>query len=170
MAVVLQMSRVLAERPAALSVPGIALRHFAGPDDVELWLDVRRRAFARERYGVRDWNAADFAREFLDKAWWQPELMWFAVPADSLLIQPKAVGTVTLARRGNTTEAKPVVHWLAVLPAWRRRNVGRLLMSAVEAACWDAGDRQVWLETHAAWNAAVRFYESLGYRAVGAGE
>ncbi len=128
MAVVLQMSRVLPERSAALSVPGVALRHFAGPEDVELWLELRRRAFARERFGVRDWNAADFAREFLDKPWWQPDRMWFAVPADSSLSQPSVVGTVTLARRASDKEAKPVVHWLAVLPSWRRRNIGRLLM------------------------------------------
>jgi len=171
MPMVLQMTRILDARPAPVAVPGLSLRTFAGAEDVELWLDLRRRAFARERFGVRDWNAADFAREFLEKPWWRPERMWFAVPERGLLDHsPSVVGTVTLASRTGSAEAKPVVHWLAVLATWRRRNVGRLLMNAVEAACWEAGDRQVWLETHAAWTAAVKFYESLGYQAVAPGE
>ena len=60
--------------------------------------------------------------------------------------------------------ARPVVHWLAVLPGWRRRGIGRLLLSRLHQDCWDAGYRQVWLETHAAWQAAVRLYRELGYR------
>jgi GNAT superfamily N-acetyltransferase len=55
------------------------------------------------------------------------------------------------------------VHWLAVLPGWRRRGVGRYLMSVLEARAWELGYREVWLETHAAWAEAVRLYQALGY-------
>ena len=71
---------------------------------------------------------------------------------------------MTLALRGADEAARPVVHWLAVLPAWRRRGIGRLLMSVLEARAWELGYREVWLETHAAWEEAVRFYRALGYR------
>ncbi len=166
MATVLQLTRELLERPVATPIAGVRLRHFGGPDDVEVWLELRRRAFSRQKLGVGDWDAADFEREFLRKSWWRPEAMWFA-EAQRLPLAPHApVGTVTLARRGDSSDAKPVVHWLAVLGSDRRRGVGRLLMATLETAVWDAGGRQVWLETHIAWEEAARLYESLGYRPV----
>lgn len=136
---------------------GIALRTYRGPGDVSTWLDLRHRAFARARVGVRQWTETDFEQEFLTKPWWSPEHLWFAEA------RSQAVGTVALAIRGEEEGARPAVHWLAVLPAWRRRGVGRLLMCALESRAWELGHREVWLETHAAWDSAVRLYESLGY-------
>ena len=159
---VIQLTRRLSQRPTICEVPSVRLRHYAGSEDVERWLELRRRAFARQRVGVGDWNAADFAREFLDKPWWSPERMWLA-ETSSWTGRAKAVGTVTLARRGKPPEDKPAMHWLAVLPGYRRRGIGRLLAATVEAAVWDAGGRQVWLETHAAWKEALQLYERLGY-------
>ena len=34
-------------------------------------------------------------------------------------------------------------------------------MATLEAAVWDAGQRQVWLETHTQWREAVRLYQAL---------
>lgn len=163
------MSRRLDVRPVPVIPAGVRLRTFGGPDDVDLWLALRDRAFARQRLGVQQWNREDFEREFLSRPWWRPDQLWFAetnaFPQLPLLAwQP--VGTVTLALRGDGTHAKPVAHWLAVLPSGRRRGIGRLLMATLEACCWDAGQREVWLETHTAWSAAVAFYRTLGYRPV----
>jgi GNAT superfamily N-acetyltransferase len=162
MALILQMTKKLSEPPCPVAVEGVRLRHYRGVTDIEIWLELRRRAFARQKLGVGDWNAEDFAREFLHKTWWRPESMWFAETASSSLMS-SAVGTVALARRGDTPDAPPAVHWLAVLPSWRRRGVGRLLITSLEAAVWETGQRQVWLETHAQWSEAARLYESLGY-------
>jgi GNAT superfamily N-acetyltransferase len=162
MASVIQLTRRLSQRPAAAPIEGVRLRHFEGPRDIEVWLELRRRAFARQKVGVGDWSAADFAREFLDKSWWRPEAMWFA-EADRTLLPARVVGTVTLARRGPPPGDVPVVHWLAVLGGYRRRGLGRLLVTTLEAAVWDAGERQVWLETHAAWSEALALYRALGY-------
>jgi GNAT superfamily N-acetyltransferase len=162
MALILQMTKKLVDPPLVVPVEGVRLRHYQGSTDAEIWLELRRRAFARQKLGVGDWNAADFAREFLQKTWWRPEAMWFA-EAVATPLAVSAVGTVTLARRGATAEWRPAVHWLAVLPSWRRRGVGRLLISSLEAAVWESGQRQVWLETHAQWSEAARLYESLGY-------
>lgn len=159
---VLQLTRKLIDRPAVPAIADVRLRHYAGPEDIAIWLDLRRRAFARQKVGVRDWDASDFEREFLQKSWWRPGAMWFA-ETQPLLHPATAVGTVTLARRGDPPEGKPVVHWLAVLPSFRRRRIGRLLMAALEAAAWDAGGRQIWLETHSQWDEATRLYEALGY-------
>ncbi len=162
---VLHLYRTLLAPPELPRLPGVALRHFAGSQDVPVWLELRHRAFAREKVGIRQWQPADFEAEFLSKPWWSPERLWFA-EADGLLpslLSPSPVGTITLAFRGSGAEAQPVIHWLAVLPSWRRRGVARLLLAALEKSCWDAGYREVGLETHARWTAAVRFYEQAGY-------
>ena len=162
MPIVMQLTRKLIERPAPPALDTVRLRPFQGRSDIEIWLDLRRRAFARQKLGVRDWDAGDFQREFLDKIWWRPDAMWFA-ETQPLLIPTTPIGTVTLARRGDLPHAKPVVHWLAVLPSYRRRGIGRLLLATLEAAVWDAGGRQVWLETHGQWAEAVQLYKVLGY-------
>jgi hypothetical protein len=37
-------------------------------------------------------------------------------------------------------------------------------MSVLEARAWELGYREVCLETHAGWEAAVRLYRAMGYR------
>lgn len=167
MASVRQLTKKLTSRPELPLLAGVRLRHYAGPADVRTWLEIRRRAFARQRVGIGDWDEVHFEREFLEKPWWQPRCMWFA-EFDRLMLPAEPVGTVTLARRGTPPSDKPVVHWLAVLPRYRRQGIGRLLISALEAVVWDAGERQIWLETHEAWAEAGRLYQALGYAAVNA--
>jgi ribosomal protein S18 acetylase RimI-like enzyme len=166
MAIVLQMRVDMEFRPELPPVHGVTVRSFAGPQDVEAWLEIRHRAFAREKVGVRQWAAADFEAEFLAKPWWSPELLWFAETAADAQNPSRPIGTVARALRGAGPEARPVVHWLSVLPAWRRRGIGRLLLTQLHRSCWDAGYRQIWLETHSQWQAAVHLYRELGYREV----
>jgi GNAT superfamily N-acetyltransferase len=162
MTAILQLTRRLTDPPIVAEIDGIRLRHYAGPEDIAVWLDLRRRAFARQRIGVGDWDARDFAREFLEKPWWRPECMWFA-ETNATAGDSQAIGTITLARRGAAPDDKPAIHWLAVVPGFRRRGIGRLLVSIVEAAVWNAGERQIWLETHSGWQEAARLYSELGY-------
>lgn len=162
MPLILQMTRQLSEPPKPPESAGVRLRHYAGTHDIETWLDLRRRAFARQPLGIGAWDVADFEREFLHKPWWRPEVMWLA-EADALLMPTKVIGTITLARRGEGPHGKPVVHWLCVLPTYRRRGIGKLLLRTLESAVWQSGGRQVWLETHTAWREALQLYESLGY-------
>jgi GNAT superfamily N-acetyltransferase len=162
MAVILQLTRKLAERPRVPEIAGVRLRHYAGPEDAETWLDLRRRAFARQKVGIGNWDASDFEREFLSKPWWRPEAMWLA-ESYAPRMPETVIGTVTLARRGEM----PVVHWLFVDPGYRRRGIGGLLLAKLEADTWDAGERQIWLETHAAWREALALYRTAGYVPVG---
>jgi GNAT superfamily N-acetyltransferase len=172
MATVLQLCRQLHSKPQAQSLPGTVVRHYAGDADMAAWLDLRHQAFARKRIGVRQWSADDFHAEFTSRWWWKPESMWLAVSTDANVLTPLAsssqqiIGAITLAMRGEadqSAQARPVVHWLVVHPRWRRRGIGRLLLSQLESAAWDAGHRELWLETHVAWEAAVKFYQSQGY-------
>lgn len=158
MQTVVQMRLELEREPVVEAAPGIALRTYRGTDDIAAWLELRHRGFAGQRVAVGQWTPADFEREFLAKPWWNAERMWFAEYEGS------PVGTVTLAERGRGASAVPVVHWLAVLPRWRRRGVARLLMNALHRDVWAGGGREVFLETHTAWTAAARFYEARGYR------
>ncbi len=163
---VLQLCRCLSAPPECPPLPRIQVRHFAGDADIGPWLDVRHQAFARQRIGVRQWSHHDFLDEFVRRWWWRPDHMWMAeAPAtqSALSAQPKLVGSVTLAMRGRPDDARPVVHWLMVLPPYRRRGIGRLLMAHLERAAWNTGQRKIYLETHAAWTAATKFYEALGY-------
>jgi GNAT superfamily N-acetyltransferase len=164
MAVVHHFSKRLLHRPSPGDVSGIALRQFAGPHDIPLWLALRNRAFARAKPGILSWDAADFARELLERPWWSADRLWFALAHEPGADQPSPVGTVALAERTSGPEAVAVVHWLAVLPMWRRRGVARLLMAALEERAWGLGYRTIALETHAGWTAAQQLYESLGYQ------
>ena len=154
---VIHLSRQLLHPPTVDAVPGVTVRTFAGEQDVDIWLELRTRAFAGEKPAVRPWTRADFATEFLDKPWWSPERMWFAETE-------RVIGSVGLALRGRGPAAVPVVHWLMVLPECRRLGIGRLLVSTAEAFCWQTGDRDISLETHAGWSAALAFYRAMGYR------
>src|SRR5262249_39191762 len=105
--------------------------------------------------------------EMQSKPWWRDDRTWVAIAGDPP--SPDAeriVGAVTLALRQGASATVPVVHWLLVDPAWRRRGVGRLLMSQLERAARDDGWREIELETHAGWEAAVAFYQSIGYAPV----
>jgi GNAT superfamily N-acetyltransferase len=164
MTAIVHRQRRLDARPSLSSIRGVSLRSYRGEVDIAPWLRLRERAFARQKVGVRQWDADDFHREFLDKTWWRPEWMWFAEAGDAPHADP--IGTVTLAIRQSRDAAVPVVHWLCVLPAWRRRGVGRLLMNMLEQAAWDAGHREVALETHEAWREAAAAYEAMGYEVV----
>ena len=159
MAAVLQLTRKLIEKPQVVPVERITVRTWGGHEDTPRWLELRRQTFARQQFGVRGWSPDDFEQEFLGKPWWQPGRMWLAETDH----QHRLVGSVTLAHRGDPDLGKPVVHWLLVSPAYRGQGIGRLLMATLEAACWDEGVRQIWLETHTGWKEASRFYTALGY-------
>jgi GNAT superfamily N-acetyltransferase len=167
--------------PVVVEVPGIRVRTFVVPGDVESWLALRTRATAELAPPVRPWSADDFRREMKSKSWWRADHCWLGVAGElrvagtaqhpgersSSAIEPKdlqaIIGAVTLAFREGAGEVIPVVHWLLVDPRWRQRGVARVLMSQLELAAWSAGYREVQLETHANWHAAVEFYQSIGY-------
>ncbi len=164
---ILRMKKLLRKCPQPLRIKEVAVRSFRGGDDVLAWLSLRRLAFSGVSPGGPGWTKADFDREFLAKPWWRPDRMWFAVPVEGD-IEQTPVGTVTLAQwsggeRSGRERPKPVVHWLAVAPSWRRRGIGRLLMASLEAACWNDGHRELSLQTHESWSDATAFYRELGY-------
>jgi GNAT superfamily N-acetyltransferase len=163
MATILHFRRQLSSPPDIAEVPGIKVQNFIVRDDVEPWLELRDRAMAEQVPLVRSWSKSDFQLEMLNKSWWSAERSWIAMEANG---RECVVGAVTLALRKGATSSIPVAHWLLVDPNWQRRGIGRLLMSHLELAAWNDGWREIELETHAGWGAAVGFYQSIGYAPV----
>jgi GNAT superfamily N-acetyltransferase len=157
---VLHFRKELKERPISVDLPGIAVRNFDLARDMAAWLTLRDRAVAWLKPTARTWMAEDFRAEMSGKAWWRADWTWLAAPEDA---PSTIVGSVTLAVREGASGSMPVVHWLLVDPRWRRRGIGRLLMARLEAAAWEAGWRELQLETHANWSEAVAFYQSIGF-------
>jgi GNAT superfamily N-acetyltransferase len=164
---ILHFRRHLSVPPDALEGAGICVRNFGEAGDEAAWISLRDRAMAAESPHVRTWSEDEFFSEMQSKPWWRDDRTWMAKAGDLRSPDPKQlVGAVTLALRQGARATVPVVHWLLVDPAWRRRGVARLLMSRLESAAWDDGWREIELETHSNWQAAVAFYQSIGYAPV----
>lgn len=163
MSPVLHFRKELSTPPVAKSASNVAIRTLEVPGDVAAWLHLRDRAIAGLRPTPRPWTTADFQSEMLAKPWWSVDRCWIAEACDPPHTSPKMIGSVMLAERVGERGSMPVVHWLLVDPSWRRRGIGRLLMTYLEQAVWDAGHREIQLETHAGWSAAVAFYQSFSF-------
>jgi GNAT superfamily N-acetyltransferase len=157
---VLHFRKELLDPPVERAGAGVSIRSIVVPDDVAGWLKLRGRATDGLIPQVREWSREDFAAQMLAKPWWRNDRTWLATQPQ---LGGSVIGAVTLGLRTGADATVPIVHWLLVDPAWRRRGVGRTLMARLESAVWEAGYRQVELETHANWTDAVAFYQSMGY-------
>lgn len=83
----------------------------------------------------------------------QPELFLVGVLGD------RVVGSVMAGYEGH----RGWINYLGVDPARRRQSLGRQLMAAAEAALARLGCPKVNLQVRAGNDAAVAFYERLGY-------
>ncbi|HEY3393480.1 MAG TPA: GNAT family N-acetyltransferase [Lacipirellulaceae bacterium] len=164
MASVLHLRKELLYPPVEQVTAEVHVRSIVVPDDEESWLELRKRATAGLRPPVRQWTRTDLAAQMLDKPWWRDDRTWVAIAPP--IGEAGIVGAVTLALRTGAAARVPIVHWLLVAPEWRRRGVGRMLISRLECAAWNDGWREIELETHAGWREAIAFYQSMGYAPV----
>ena len=163
MASPIRLTKILVARPEITTLEGVVLRKYVGEEDIDGWLNIRNSTFNAQKSPQIPWQMEDFEREFLRKTWWKPERMWFADIHDENG-RPRSVGTITWGESGVGPRKSQTVQWLAVLPEWRGRGIGRMLLATLEAACWDAGYREIRLETLSTWQAAMRLYEAAVYR------
>ena len=134
--------------------PAVAHVRFCREHDLESWLALRNDAVADLKPMPRPWTEDDFYREMTAKDWWFEDCTQVAESNAGELI-----GSVTLARRGNLA----VMHWLIVVPAWRRRGIAQLLVAHCERLARQRGHIEIRVETHGNWKAAVALYRRLGY-------
>jgi ribosomal protein S18 acetylase RimI-like enzyme len=93
-----------------------------------------------------------------------------ADPAQVVLVAEErgeilAMAQLDPSRAGNATH-RAEVQRVAVAAKARGKGIGRLLMSAVEAAAQERGLTLLWLTTHEDADACL-FYEALGYTKLG---
>jgi len=138
----------------------MVVRHAWRPEraacDRRSWLALQNAAFSRQK----PWTDLDFRRELADRDWFAASISFrTAGPDDSRGWS----GAVTLELPGNGERESGRIHWLAVDPASQRQRIGRRLVHACERACWERGVKAIELETLRSWQAALGFYQSLGY-------
>lgn len=161
---VLQFRRILHVQPPVPAHPaGFRPRHFAGIEDIDSWLELRERAFRGEMPPARRWSAREFEREFLSQPWWLAERFFVLESASFEGQAPRWAGSVVLSERRGSGDVRACVHWLMVDPDFRRRGLARWLLSALICAAWNLGLREVLLESHSGWSAALKCYRAAGF-------
>jgi ribosomal protein S18 acetylase RimI-like enzyme len=154
-----QLSHTLLKEPEVIPVKGFAIRHFKGDTDIIHWVKLMNRAFQDLNPPMRHWTEADFKARFTQRSGWSPGDLFFASNQ-----KKQVVGSVSVSFRQKGKERMPAVHFLAVRPQWRRQGIARLLVASLESAMWARGFREIFLETHAGWDEAIRFYKAIGYQ------
>jgi [ribosomal protein S18]-alanine N-acetyltransferase len=80
--------------------------------------------------------------------------------------QGKVIGFVIAHVQHVAAECRAYVVTLDVDPEWRRRGLARELMAEVEAHALAEGARRIHLHVFIGNDAAIRFYERLGYERI----
>lgn len=159
MSKILHLQKTLTQRSVPPTLPGVTIRPLIRPGEVDGWLALRTVAFAGLVAAGRPWTPNDFEREFAASRVWLATL----APGESPGEESPIIGAVALGRAGRPPHVRPSLQWLMVDPAHRLRGIGGVLIAVIEQTVWDAGERELGIETHADWRDAVRLYERCGY-------
>lgn len=158
---VLILVKTLSCQPKPPRVASLEVVPLDASTDVDEWLTLHQRAFLGGNPPVRPWNQADFEREFAPGLSGSGRVAWLARdPAGDPAVACGAVSVTPSRMPGRPAS----VHWLMVDPDRRGRGIGSLLLATAERYAWEQGCREVRLETHCNWRAAVRFFTRHGYK------
>lgn len=167
---ILHLTREIRDAPQVVFCERFAIRCLALPDDGAAWLALREVAFRGTQPRPGPWSAEDARRELAPAESSGFTRTWVLEPSGMEEMAERThrcgknlAGSVTLKIRGSGQQRSARVHWLLVHPRFQRRGLATRLMATLENACVQAGIRQISLETHRNWTAAVAFYRRLGY-------
>jgi predicted GNAT family N-acyltransferase len=129
----------------ALPAPGVVVREIDDPREMETVVAIRHQVFVVEQgvtTNVRDNPHDRDSRHVVG------------------IIGQQIVGSGRL----HLIRDEGQIAWVAVLPAYRHRHVGRAIMRRLIEIADEAGTRVLFLnaQTH-----ALRFYQHLGFEAIG---
>ena len=169
---IVRLHKQLAVPPTVLPVGTFRIRSLQfATNDIHDWLRIHNATIA-ERGRGRDWDAADFSREFASfitelKTNLTPTCqIWFAEPTPNASKPQEPVGTISLRMEKPQLSDQPktaTINWLAIDPRFRRRGVATCLVRTAEFACWQWGVRRIELTTHRDWKPAIALYSKLGF-------
>jgi mycothiol synthase len=155
----LQMRRDLDDLPPVPAPAGYRLRTYQEGDE-EAWMRLLRAAFATEEGSHAPVGDSAFRRELGDSPLFEPGRVFFAVrEADG-----EVAGTTSSWETEIDGRRVGLIHWVAVAPEHRGHGLGEALNLAALHDMRARGHQEAYLNTHTALRAAVRLYESLGFR------
>lgn len=157
------LSKIVHNRPGFPENNRHEVRTYRDFSDAARWLAVRNAALLGRVAAGRPWDERDFRREFLDKPHWRPDWMWFA--EDRSGQDDATAGVAVMTANQHTAPSVASIQWLLVRPERQRQGVGRLLLSAIEAAAWEAQRTTLVVETLSEWTDAIAFYKFCGFSA-----
>ena len=152
---IIRYQKRLATVPESVHLSGYSVRAYEQESDQAAWIAIHQRAFGHEKA----WARSRFVREFMQKVWWEPRRMLFAVESATGV----PVGTITLGETQSAGVPVGTVSWLAVEPGHRGIGLGRLLVSRAELLAISIGYASLELETLSDWEAANRLYRAMGW-------
>lgn len=153
MSLPLRLEKTLLAAPVTVATSTTVVT-FADRPSVQDWLRLHGEIFL---HGRDIWTESRFRRELLERDWFLPQRMWWAISPES----DTAIGAITLEVAGDVGQ----IHWLMVDPAARRRGVAAALLATLENAAWQCGASRITAETLSTWEPAVAFYRRQGYEA-----
>jgi len=151
----IRMRRTLEHLPPPGRVPdGLELRGLR-PGDEAAWVEMKNACFREQ--GMRSWSAEDFRRAFTD----DPR---FEYPRVTVVMRgAEAVASATAWEADYGEGPVGLLHWVCVLPSWRRRGLGREVSVRAMRELAARGYADAWLNTSWKREAAVGLYVRLGF-------
>jgi len=124
---------------------------------------------------IRDFRPEDLEAAFeLDQACFEPgiaysrsEIRGFLSRAGVVALAADSSGALAGFAIGHRRGSRGHIVTIDIAPGGRRRGAGRLFLTELLRRLGEAGARQVRLEVDARNEAAIRFYEHMGFRATG---
>ncbi len=139
--------------------PGVSLRPYRAGDEA-VWTQIWRDAEPFDEIKDSTFHASLGADETV-----LAKCVWFAVDDAT----GSNIGTVTAWSEPKSSESHPSlagwgrVHWIAVVPAWQGRGVGKMLLRHCLNALIEQGHHETFLVTSAGRTGAVAMYEKHGF-------
>jgi GNAT superfamily N-acetyltransferase len=159
---VVVLRKCLLVEPQPMQIPGVRALPMRLPEDAGDWLALRDLAFAGQLPSVGTWTLEDVNRELCEGC---SDTMrrptWLARSANARSRGP--IGAISLSPPAVKRKSAGV-HWLMVDPNHRRQGIGSLLLNEAERYCWERDWRELRLETHGGWRAALAFYKKHGFQ------
>lgn len=136
--------------PKPIPPPGYTLRTYR-PGDEDDWLEIIRLSYGGE------WGPDSFTRCIRDDDAFLPERLFFVTH------ETRLVGTVGAFQKLIHGDRTGYIHMMAVLPEFRRRGLGGILLNACLRYFRTQGWRDAVLDTEEIRLAAIRLYLRNGF-------